>query len=65
MEKKKDCGCEIKGIVEYNRGIDCNVTNCIFNKEDCHCTAEKITVGPQNASTSADTLCATFKNKTY
>ncbi|MBQ3014888.1 MAG: DUF1540 domain-containing protein, partial [Clostridia bacterium] len=30
-----------------------------------HCTANEIAVGPHNASTSGDTLCATFKPKEF
>ena len=48
---------------EVNKGINCNVNNCYYHDGNCYCTAEKIAVGPSNATTSADTLCATFKPK--
>lgn len=48
---------------EVNKGISCNVSNCYYHDGTCYCTAEKIAVGPSNATTSADTLCATFKSK--
>ena len=41
--------------------IVCDVTNCVYNNEDRHCTAKQIKVGPQYASSSADTICVTFK----
>lgn len=41
-------------------GIHCDVTNCYYNeRKECH--AEEITVGPQYAATSSDTVCATFR----
>lgn len=41
--------------------IVCDVTNCVYNNDQRHCTANEIKVGPQYASSSADTLCVTFK----
>lgn len=41
-------------------GIHCDVGNCYYNKEK-NCTADEIKVGPQYASSSADTVCATFR----
>lgn len=41
--------------------ILCDVTNCVYNDDNQNCTAKEIKVGPQYASSSADTLCATFK----
>lgn len=57
-ENVKKCSCG-----KYNVGISCNVQNCVYHAGDCHCVAEKISVGPNSASTSADTVCATFKQK--
>ena len=59
MKKHEDsCGKHIKGI-------KCNVQNCYYHDCDTHCTANEIAVGPHNASTSGDTLCATFKPKEF
>ena len=41
--------------------IICDVTNCVYNNEKKLCTAQQIKVGPQYASSSADTICVTFK----
>ena len=55
---EKNChGCRV------NSGISCDVKNCAYHEGDCHCTAEKIAVGPSFASSSTDTVCATFKQK--
>lgn len=40
--------------------ITCDVTNCTYNQSK-HCTAKQVKVGPQYASSSADTICVTFK----
>lgn len=45
-------------------GIHCDVTNCRYNEEDSKCSAKEIKVGPTYASTSSDTVCATFKVET-
>jgi hypothetical protein len=42
-------------------GIECNVTNCYYNKNQKLCSAGQIKVGPQNAVTTDDTICATFR----
>ncbi len=57
MENKKDCGCK------YIKGIKCSVENCYYHDCDTCCTAGEIAVGPHNADSSAQTLCATFKPK--
>ena len=56
QENKNNC-CRV------NDGIICDVKNCQFHQGDCHCTAEKINVGPNFACSSAETICATFKAK--
>ena len=53
---KKDC-CHV------NNGITCDVKNCTYHQGECYCTAQKIAVGPSSATTGADTLCATFKER--
>lgn len=47
----------------FNCGVVCDVTNCKYHSEGHKCTAEQIMVGPSFAISSADTICATFKNK--
>lgn len=67
MEDKKVCGCHHTAAddnaKDINKGISCDVTNCSFHTGKCYCTADQIAVGPREASTSADTLCATFKHR--
>ena len=53
----KDYGCK------HIKGIKCDVKNCYYHNAETYCTAEQISVGPQNADTSGETLCATFKPK--
>jgi hypothetical protein len=48
---------------KHLKGICCNVRNCEYHDCDTHCTATEIAVGPSSAQTSADTACATFKQK--
>ncbi len=65
MQEKKhvtDTGCRgghcLKGVV-------CDVEHCTFNDGANHCYASSISVGPHGADCSAETVCATFKPKTY
>jgi len=53
----KDYGCK------HIKGIKCDVKNCYYHNAETFCTAEQISVGPQSADTSGETLCATFKPK--
>lgn len=46
-----------------NKGINCDVTNCVYHDGECTCKAEKINVGPSYATSCTDTVCATFKQK--
>ncbi len=48
---------------EHIKGICCNVKNCYYHDCETYCTATQIAVGPNNAQSSTDTLCATFKPK--
>ena len=61
MEENKkyetNCGCK------HIKGIKCNVENCYYHDCDTYCTANEIAVGPHNAESSSETLCATFKPK--
>ena len=54
-----ESSCDCKHI----KGIKCNVQNCYYHDQDTCCTACEISVGPRNACTSGETLCATFKPK--
>ena len=42
-------------------GIICNVVHCAYNNKDGHCCAKQIEVGPLNATSCTQTVCATFK----
>lgn len=44
--------------------IKCDVTNCVYHKGDCTCTAGHITVGPRSACTCSETTCNTFESAT-
>lgn len=48
---------------KHLEGICCNVRNCEYHDCDTHCTAPEIAVGPSSAATSAETACATFRQK--
>ena len=64
METNKKCGCFGEETPKhYNKGISCDAKNCVYHDCDCYCTAEKINVGPSNATCSSDTVCATFKER--
>ena len=56
-EMKNGCG------KKHLSGVSCDVHNCVYHDCDCYCTADKIAVGPSSAKSSADTICATFKEK--
>lgn len=45
------------------KGVACDVKNCVYNDQKCHCTAEKIAVGPTYATSCTDTVCATFRQR--
>ena len=53
------CGCK------HIKGIKCSVQNCYYHDMETCCTAHEISVGPRNADSSGDTLCATFKPKEF
>lgn len=59
-EKHENCGCG-----KHNRGITCDVRNCAYHDGDCYCTAQKIAVGPSFATSCSDTVCATFKQRSF
>lgn len=55
-----------KEFQSASRQIDrvlCSVETCVYHSEDGECTARGITVGPENARTGGETLCATYRHK--
>lgn len=48
---------------KHNKGVACDVRNCVYHDGDKYCTAGKIAVGPSYATSCTDTVCATFKQK--
>lgn len=44
-------------------GIRCNVENCYYHDQKTDCTAREISVGPDCAHCSDETVCSTFKPK--
>lgn len=46
-----------------NSGVMCDVSNCTYHDGRGYCYAHKINIGPSYANTTADTICATFKQK--
>lgn len=64
MNQNEKCGSSKKcGTKEHIKGICCNVKNCVHHDCDTYCTAEQIAVGPSSATTSSETVCATFKER--
>lgn len=59
MEKNK------KENVQHIEGISCSVRNCMYHDGESFCTTDKICVGPCHASSSTDTICATFKPRNF
>jgi len=50
-------------IPKHIQGITCDAKNCVYHDGDNYCTADRINVGPAYATSSTDTVCATFKEK--
>lgn len=48
---------------KHIKGITCDVKNCVYHDGDAYCTADRIAVGPTYASSTSDTVCATFRPK--
>ena len=42
-------------------GVECNVTQCIHNNCQNHCTAGCIQIGPRSACTCSETICESFQ----
>ncbi len=51
-------------LPRHIKGVVCDVKNCVYHDGDSFCTANRIKVGPGYATHSAETACATFKEKT-
>ena len=47
--------------------IYCDIVNCAYNDDHCHCTAPSVEIGAAfnkcTASCSEETCCATFRPK--
>ncbi len=56
--KKCEKHCHIEGI-------SCSVKNCMYHDGETYCTTDKICVGPVHATSSTDTVCATFKPRNF
>ena len=50
-------------VPKHIQGISCDAKNCVYHDGDNYCTASRIAVGPSYATSSSDTVCATFKEK--
>ena len=61
-ERKTSCESKCEGG-KCIKGVVCDVKNCAYHADENHCYAGMITVGPREASCSANTNCATFKPK--
>ena len=60
-KQKNECCGTAKSI----KGIVCNVEHCAYHKGKDECYAGSICVGPQNAESSSETVCATFKPREF
>ena len=45
---------------ELNPGVGCDVTQCKYNTIDCRCSAGRISVQNEKASSKGETYCSTF-----
>ena len=48
---------------DRNRGVSCDVSNCMYHDGKNICKADVINVGPDFANHCTDTACSTFKQK--
>ncbi|MBE6533740.1 MAG: DUF1540 domain-containing protein [Ruminococcaceae bacterium] len=62
-KNEKNCSTNKCSSKDHIKGICCNVKNCVHHDCETYCTAEQIAVGPSSATCSADTVCATFKER--
>ena len=57
------CDKNKNGAKDHIQGIKCDVRNCMYHDCETYCTANQISVGPCNATSSTETVCATFKER--
>jgi len=50
-------------VPKHIQGITCDAKNCVYHDQDNYCTADKVNVGHSYATSSTETVCATFKEK--
>ena len=48
---------------KHLKGVSCDVCQCVHHGANNTCCAKEIAVGPHSASSSYETVCATFKAK--
>ncbi len=60
---EEKCGCPSGKTPKHIQGIACDVKNCVYHDCDTYCTAGQIAVGPSFATSSSETVCATFKER--
>ncbi len=60
-DKKCKSGCGSTSKQKHVDGIVCDVKNCAYHDCETECYAGKVSIGPRDASCSANTVCATFK----
>ena len=63
MNEKKNYNECCTDSAKCIKGVVCDVKNCAYHSGESHCYAGTISVGPREASCSANTNCATFKPK--
>ena len=63
-EKKRTGGCKTEKCNHVD-GIVCDVKNCAYHDKETECYAGKVSIGPREASCSANTVCATFKPREF
>ena len=63
MENKQMNACCGHEGNKQIKGVHCDVQNCAYHNGQNECYAGTICVGPNEASCSANTVCATFKPK--
>lgn len=51
---------EMKSWDSKITGVDCDVTSCKYNTRENKCSASRIEVANERASTKGETYCSTF-----
>jgi len=49
--------------IKHIKGVCCNVKNCAYHDGESCCTAKAINIGPMQAVSCQETICATFKQQ--